>query len=99
MVGAGVLIGTSLACTAASIATSVSARAVPAAVRSTVLGMVSAAGSLGALFSAPIGQVLNEGYGWRIGLIGFVILSLGLLPAAWLAGGVDKIPAAQACIG
>jgi predicted MFS family arabinose efflux permease len=92
MVGAGVLIGTSLACTAASIATSVSARAVPAAVRSTVLGMVSAAGSLGALFSAPIGQVLSEGYGWRIGLIGFVILSLGLLPAAWLAGGVDKIP-------
>jgi predicted MFS family arabinose efflux permease len=92
MIGAGVLIGTSLACTAASIATSVSARAVPAAVRSTVLGMVSAAGSLGALFSAPIGQVLSEGYGWRIGLIGFVILSLGLLPAAWLAGGVDKIP-------
>jgi predicted MFS family arabinose efflux permease len=92
MIGAGVLIGTSLACTAASIATSVSARAVPVAVRSTVLGMVSAAGSLGALFSAPIGQVLSEGYGWRIGLIGFVILSLGLLPAAWLAGGVDKIP-------
>ncbi len=92
MIGAGVLIGTSLACTAASIATSVSARAVPAAVRSTVLGMVSAAGSLGALFSAPIGQVLSEGYGWRIGLIGFVILSLGLLPAAWFAGGVDKIP-------
>jgi predicted MFS family arabinose efflux permease len=92
MIGAGVLIGTSLACTAASIATSVSARAVPAAVRSTVLGMVSAAGSLGALFSAPIGQVLSEVYGWRIGLIGFVILSLGLLPAAWLAGGVDKIP-------
>jgi predicted MFS family arabinose efflux permease len=92
MIGAGILIGTSLACTAASIATSVSARAVPAAVRSTVLGMVSAAGSLGALFSAPIGQVLSEGYGWRIGLISFVVLSLGLLPAAWLAGGVDKIP-------
>lgn len=92
MMGAGVLIGISLACTAASIATSVSARAVPAAVRSTVLGMVSAAGSLGALFSAPIGQVLSEGYGWRIGLVGFAILSLGLIPAAWFAGGVDKIP-------
>jgi predicted MFS family arabinose efflux permease len=92
MIGAGVLIGTSLACTAASIATSVSARAVPAAVRSTVLGMVSAAGSLGALVSAPIGQVLSEGYGWRIGLVGFVILSLGLIPAAWFAGGIDKIP-------
>src|ERR1700739_1328072 len=47
MIGAGVLIGTSLACTAAAIAMSVAARAVPATVRSTVLGIVSAAGSLG----------------------------------------------------
>jgi MFS family permease len=92
MLGAGVLIGVSLACTAAAIAMSVATRAVPASVRSTVLGIVSAAGSLGALLSAPIGQVLSEGYGWRTGLAGFVILSLALLPAAWFAGGVDKIP-------
>ena len=92
MIGAGVLIGTSLACTAAAIAMSVATRAVPATVRSTVLGIVSAAGSLGALLSAPIGQLLNEGYGWRAGLAGFVILSLGLIPAAWYAGGVDRIP-------
>jgi predicted MFS family arabinose efflux permease len=71
---------------------SVAARAVPATVRSTVLGIVSAAGSLGALLSAPIGQLLNEGYGWRIGLIGFVILSVAMLPAAWYAGRVDKVP-------
>jgi predicted MFS family arabinose efflux permease len=92
MLGAGVLIGTSLACTAAAIAMSVAARAVPASVRSTVLGIVSAAGSLGALLSAPIGQILNEGYGWRTGLVGFVVLSLALLPAAWFAGRVDKVP-------
>jgi predicted MFS family arabinose efflux permease len=92
MLGAGVLIGVSLACTAAAIAMSVAARAVPAAVRSTVLGIVSAAGSLGALLSAPLGQVLNEGYGWRTGLAGFVVLSLALLPAAWFAGKVDQIP-------
>jgi predicted MFS family arabinose efflux permease len=92
MIGAGVLIGTSLACTAAAIAMSVAARAVPATVRSTVLGIVSAAGSLGALLSAPLGQMLNEGYGWRTGLVGFVVLSLALLPAAWFAGKVDKIP-------
>ena len=47
LIGGGVLIGMSLACTAAAIAMSVAARAVPASVRSTVLGMVSAAGSLG----------------------------------------------------
>ena len=92
MIGGGVLIGTSLACTAAAIAMSVAARAVPATVRSTVLGIVSAAGSLGALLSAPIGQLLNEGYGWRTGMAGFVMLSVAMLPAAWYAGRVDSIP-------
>ncbi|MCG2630151.1 MFS transporter [Bradyrhizobium sp. WYCCWR 13023] len=92
MIGAGVLIGTSLACTAAAIAMSVAARAVPATVRSTVLGIVSGAGSLGALLSAPIGQVLNEGFGWRIGLAGFVVMSVLMIPAAWYAGRVDAIP-------
>src|SRR4030095_14790027 len=89
MIGGGVLIGTSLACTAAAIAMSVAARAVPETVRSTVLGIVSAAGSLGALLSAPIGQLLNEGHGWRTGMVGFVILSMAMLPAAWFAGRVD----------
>jgi predicted MFS family arabinose efflux permease len=42
--------------------------------------------------SAPLGQILSEGYGWRAGLAGFVILSLALIPAAWFAGGVDRIP-------
>jgi predicted MFS family arabinose efflux permease len=88
----GVLIGMSLACTASAIAMSVAARAVPATVRSTVLGMVSAAGSLGPLMAAPMGQILSEDYGWRTGLASFVILSLALLPAAWFAGKVDKIP-------
>jgi predicted MFS family arabinose efflux permease len=92
MLGAGVLIGMSMSCTAAAIAMSVAARAVPASVRSTVLGMVSAAGSLGALLSAPIGQLLSEDYGWRIGLVSFVVLSLALLPAAWFAGKVDAVP-------
>ena len=92
MIGGGVLIGMSLACTAAAIAMSVAARAVPATVRSTVLGLVSGAGSLGALLSAPLGQILNEGYGWRVGLVGFVVLSVAMIPAAWFAGRVDKIP-------
>lgn len=92
MIGGGILIGMSLACTAAAIAMSVAARAVPASVRSTVLGLVSGAGSLGALLSAPLGQILNEGYGWRMGLIGFVVLALLMVPAAWYAGRVDQIP-------
>ena len=92
LVGGGLLIGMSLACTAAAIAMSVAARAVPATVRSTVMGLVSGAGSLGALLSAPLGQILNEGYGWRVGMAGFVVLALAMIPAAWFAGAVDKIP-------
>lgn len=96
MIGGGILIGTSLACTAAAIAMSVTARAVPEAVRSTMLGIVSGAGSLGALLSAPLGQWLNEGFGWRIGLLGFVLLALLMIPAAWYAGRVDRIPLPKA---
>ena len=92
MIGGGVLIGMSLACTAASIAMSVAARAVPETVRSTVLGLVSGAGSLGALLSAPMGQMLAAGYGWRVGLASFVVLAIAMLPAAWFAGRVDAIP-------
>src|SRR5437764_7283684 len=92
MIGGGLLIGASLACTANAIAMSVAARAVPAMVRSTVMGIVSAAGSLGALLSAPIGQILTEGYGWRTGMVGFVILAVAMLPGAWYAGRVGRIP-------
>ncbi|MGV2980418.1 MFS transporter [Camelimonas sp. ID_303_24] len=91
-IGGGVLIGASLACTATGIGMSVTTRAVPESVRSTVLGIVSAAGSLGALVSAPLGQMLNDSFGWRAGLAGFVVLSLLMIPASWYAGRVDKIP-------
>jgi predicted MFS family arabinose efflux permease len=96
MIGACVLIGASLACTAAAMAMSVAARAVPERVRSIVLGIVSAAGSLGALLSAPIGQVLSQDLGWRADLLGFVVLALLMVPAAWYAGRVDNIPLPKA---
>lgn len=92
MIGAGVLIGASMACTGPAIAMAVAARSVSTAVRSTVLGMVSAAGSLGALMAAPLGQILNEGYGWRTGIAGFVVMSLFMLPMAWIAGKTDNEP-------
>jgi MFS family permease len=92
MIGAGILIGASLACTASALAMSVSARAVSAQLRSLVFGIVSAAGSIGAMVAAPIGQTLSAGYGWRIGVIGFVALACIMIPAAWFAGRADDIP-------
>lgn len=90
-VGAGVLIGAALACTASAMALAVAARAVPAAIRSPVLGMVTAAGSLGSVVAAPLGQVLTDGFGWRTGVVGFAVLAALMLPAAWIAGRIDRV--------
>ncbi|HSB98771.1 MAG TPA: MFS transporter [Burkholderiaceae bacterium] len=92
MLGAGLAIGASMACTGPALAMATAARPVSVAMRSAVLGIVSAAGSLGALLSAPIGQALNQQYGWRVGLWGFVAIALAMLPAAWYAGKVDRVP-------
>ena len=91
IVGAGIFIGAALACCGSGMAMAVASRPVPPAVRSTVLGMVSAAGSLGALFTAPLGQMLNVEWGWRAGVFGFAVIALLMLPFAWLAGRVDQV--------
>ncbi|MBO0710336.1 MAG: MFS transporter [Acetobacteraceae bacterium] len=92
LVVAGVLIGVALACTASSLAMATSARAVPESRRSTILGIVSAAGSLGTLLVAPLAQHLIGGLGWRAGMIFYVVLAAVMVPAAWLAGGSDRLP-------
>ncbi len=92
MLGAGVAIGAALACTGSALALAAASRPVPVAARSLVLGLVSAAGSLGAMLAAPIGQTLSQGFGWRVGVWGFVLLALLMVPAAWTAGRVDALP-------
>ncbi len=92
ILGAGVAIGAALACNGSALAMAAASRPVPAAVRSTVLGIVSAAGSIGAMIAAPIGQSLTQDHGWRVGVWGFVALALLMVPAAWAAGKVDALP-------
>lgn len=92
IIGAGICMGISMSCTASAMANSAASRAVPPHVRSIVLGMVTAVGSVGALIAAPIGQGLAEAFGWRAGAFGFVILAFGMIPAAWFASKVDKVP-------
>jgi predicted MFS family arabinose efflux permease len=91
VLGAGVLIGAALACTASAIALAVASRAVSAQRRSTVLGLVTAAGSLGSVVAAPLGQILSDSEGWRAGVASFAVLACLMLPAAWLAGRVDRL--------
>lgn len=92
LLGAGLLVGAALACTTSSTAQAVAAHAVSPSVRSMVLGVITGAGSLGALVAAPLGQAFTTDFGWRYGILGMAALTLVMLPAAWFAGRVDKIP-------
>lgn len=89
--GAGLLIGAALACTASATAQAAAARSVPASVRSMVLGLITGAGSLGALAAAPLGQAFTTGFGWRSGVLALFALALPMLPATWLASRADRI--------
>ncbi|MGE0745626.1 MAG: MFS transporter [Rhodospirillales bacterium] len=90
--GSGVLVGVALSCTAASISMTASARSVGPASRSMVLGIISAAGSIGTFFAAPLAQTLIVSDGWQVALVGFVGLCAVMLPAAFFTGSVDKLP-------
>lgn len=90
--GAGVCVGVAMAMASAAMAMAVTAQIVPPAQRSMMLGVVSAAGSIGAMIAAPIGQTLVASDGWRVGVYGFAALALLIIPAAWMAGKVDQEP-------
>lgn len=89
--GAGLCIGLALSCTASSIAMNVTARTVSPARTSLAMGSVSAIGSLGLTLASPMAQSLITTSGWQIALVGFLGLVAVMLPAAFLAGGADKV--------
>ncbi|OWU86254.1 MFS transporter [Oceanicola sp. 22II-s10i] len=93
VIGAGVMIGIGMACSSTALAMAVTARTVPASIRSVMLGIVSAVGSLGSLIAAPLGQSVMAAFDWRVALTVFAALALLIVPAAWMAGRVDRLPA------
>jgi predicted MFS family arabinose efflux permease len=92
LAGGGLLIGASLACTASAMAQATASRVVAAPMRSLVLGIITGAGTLGALVAAPLAQAMTIDHGWRAGMLALFAFALILLPATWFAGRVDRIP-------
>jgi MFS family permease len=88
----GGFIGIALSFTASSLALTATARAVPEARRSRILGIVSAAGSLGTLLVPLTTQALLARHSWQWGAIFFLLLAAAMLPAAFWAGGADSLP-------
>jgi predicted MFS family arabinose efflux permease len=92
LIVSGGLIGIALSCTATSLAMTACVRAVSPARRSAMLGIVSAAGALGTLVVPLATQALLAKQPWQIGIVGFALMALAMLPAAFFAGGADAIP-------
>jgi len=92
VIGAGVLIGLALACTTSGIAANIAARVVAPQRRTLAFGIVSAAGSIGTMVTAPIAAYFVNHDGWRAGLWAFLILALAMLPAAFVGSKADRLP-------
>jgi predicted MFS family arabinose efflux permease len=89
--GAGICIGLALSCTASNIAMAVTSRTVSPAKRSVAMGSVSAVGSLGLTLASPLAQTLISSGGWQLAMVAFLGLVAVMLPAAFFAGGADRI--------
>ena len=87
----GALIGVALSCTATSLAMTACVRAVSPERRSTMLGVVSAVGSIGTLVVPLVTQALLAREPWQIGALFFMQMAIAMLPASFLAGGADRM--------
>ena len=73
---AGFMMGVGVAGTGFGILIGVVTRSTPPERRSQTVGAVAAAGSLGTIVIAPLGQMLVDGMGWRAGIMGFAAIAM-----------------------
>ena len=79
---AGFLLGVGTAGTAFGVLTGVVTRATPPERRSQTVGIVAAAGSLGTMVLAPVGQSLINAFGWQAALLSYAGIACGMLALA-----------------
>jgi predicted MFS family arabinose efflux permease len=76
---AGFLLGVGTAGTAFGVLTGVVTRATPVEKRSQTVGLVAAAGSLGTMVLAPVGQSLITAFGWQMALVAFACIASSMI--------------------
>lgn len=91
ILGVGVCVGLALSCTGSNLAMAVTSRAVSPARRTFAMGAVSAAGSLGLTLTSPLAQTLITQSGWQLAMMSFIALALAMIPAAMMAGRIDRV--------
>ncbi|WP_144637928.1 MFS transporter [Bordetella genomosp. 13] len=84
---AGLLVGLGQAGTTFPVILPIVARSVPAASRSTAMGIASAGGSMGQFVVVPSGQFLIDGLGWQPALWVLSLFVAAAVPMAWFLRG------------
>src|SRR5436190_3752028 len=75
---AGTLMGIGTAGTGFGVLIGIVSRATPPEKRSQTVGLVAAAGSLGTMVIAPLGQWMINGFGWHIALVVFAMIAFSM---------------------
>jgi predicted MFS family arabinose efflux permease len=75
---AGFLAGVGTAGTGFGVLIGTIARATPPEKRSQTVGLVAAAGSLGTMVLAPVGQSLIDGFGWQAAMVAFAAIAASM---------------------
>jgi predicted MFS family arabinose efflux permease len=89
---AGVLGGIGVAGTGFGVLIGTVSRATPPEKRSQTVGIVAAAGSLGTMAIAPIGQGLIDGLGWKAAMVAFAAIAASMVVFSL---GIREQPVAQ----
>ena len=76
---AGFLLGIGTAGTAFGVLIGVVTRATPPEKRSQTVGLISAAGSLGTMVLAPVGQSLINAFGWQVAMLSFAAIASSMI--------------------
>ena len=95
----GILTGTGVAFSAFSIALAAMARVVGADKRSMILGLGTAAGSLGQVIFSPISQGFINFYGWQTALLILAATTLLMIPLATMLPGEPAAAKGEQSIG
>ncbi len=90
---AGFVIGVGIAGTGFGVLVGAVTRATPPEKRSQTVGIVAAAGSLGTILLAPLGQGLIDAFGWKAAMLAFAVIAASM---ALLSLPIREQPAASA---
>ncbi|MGH8682100.1 MAG: MFS transporter [Burkholderiales bacterium] len=100
---AGFLAGIGTAGTGFGVLIGTVARATPPEKRTQTVGIVAAAGSLGTLVIAPLGQGLIDGFGWKTAMVAFAAIAASMallsLPIREQPAAEGNSPAAKQSLG